>query len=65
MAHRDAAIDSLAKAVAIGGPGPITADAKKMLDALYTNRKGSLEGQDELIAEKKKELGVTDAPAPK
>jgi tetratricopeptide (TPR) repeat protein len=61
MAHRDAAIESLAKAVAIGGP--ITPDAQKMLDALYTNRKGSLEGLPELIAEKKKELGVTDAPA--
>jgi tetratricopeptide (TPR) repeat protein len=61
MAHRDAAIESLAKAVAIGGP--VTADAKKMLDALYQNRKGSLEGQDQLIEEKKKELGVTGAPA--
>lgn len=61
LERRDAAIESLAKAVAIGG-GPMTADAKTMLDALYQNRKGSLEGEDQLIADKKKELGVTDAP---
>jgi tetratricopeptide (TPR) repeat protein len=61
LEHRDAAIESLAKAVAIGGP--VTADAKKMFDALYQNRKGSLEGQDQLVEEKKKELGVTGAPA--
>lgn len=61
MDHRDAAIESLAKALAIGGP--VTADAKKMFDALYQNRKGSLEGQDQLIEEKRKELGVTGAPA--
>ncbi len=56
MDRRDAAIEALAKAVAVGGP--LTADAKKMLDPLYTNRKGSLEGQDQLIADKKKELGI-------
>jgi tetratricopeptide (TPR) repeat protein len=55
LEKRDAAIDSLAKALAIAGTN---ADAKKMFDALYQNKKGSLEGQDQLIAEKKKELGL-------
>lgn len=63
LERRDAAIESLAKAVAIGG-GPVTADAKKMLDALYQNKKGSLDGEDQFIADKKKELGVTDGPPP-
>jgi tetratricopeptide (TPR) repeat protein len=62
MDRRDAAIEALGKAIAVGGP--LSADAKKMLDPLYQNKKGSLEGQDQFIAEKKKELGVTDAPAP-
>jgi tetratricopeptide (TPR) repeat protein len=61
FAHRDAAMESLAKAVAIGGPN--TADMKKMLEALYQNKNSSLDGVDQLIADKKRELGVTDAPA--
>jgi tetratricopeptide (TPR) repeat protein len=65
MEKRDAAIDSLAKTMALLGSNA-SADAKKMLDALYQNKKGSLEGQDQLIAEKKKELGIADAaPATK
>jgi len=60
LEHRDAAIESFAKMMAIGA-SPNTADAKKMLDALYQNKTGSLDGEDQLIADKKKELGVTGA----
>jgi tetratricopeptide (TPR) repeat protein len=58
LESRDAAIDSLARVVAIGGAGPAMTDARKMLDALYQNKKGSREGEDQLIADKKKELGL-------
>ena len=61
LERRDAAIESLAKAIAIGGAAS-PADVKKMLDALYLNKTGSLDGEDQLIADKKKELGITDAP---
>lgn len=55
LEKRDAALEALAKTLAIAGTN---ADAKKLFDALYQNKKGSLEGQDALIAEKKKELGL-------
>jgi hypothetical protein len=61
MDARDAALEAFGKTVAIGGPS--TAEAKKVLDALYQNKKGDLNGLDQFIADKKKELGVTDAPA--
>jgi len=61
LERRDAAIESLASVIAIAGPS--AADPKKMLDALYLNKKGSMEGIDQFIADKKKELGVTDAAA--
>ena len=53
---RDAAIDSLAKALAVGGP--YTDPAKQLFESLYTNKNKSLEGADKLIAEKKAELNV-------
>ncbi len=55
LEKRDAAIEALAKTLAIVGTNP---DAKRLFDALYQSKKGSLEGQDVLIAEKKKELGL-------
>jgi tetratricopeptide (TPR) repeat protein len=55
LEKRDAAIDALAKTLAIIATN---ADAKRLFDALYQSKKGSLEGQDLLIAEKKKELGL-------
>lgn len=53
---RDAALDSLAKAVAIGGP--YTEQAKPLFDSLYQNKNKSMEGADKLIADKKAELGL-------
>jgi tetratricopeptide (TPR) repeat protein len=56
LEHRDIAIEAFAKAVAI--TGPMSQQAKDLLDKLYTNKAGSLEGEEQLIAEKKKELGL-------
>src|SRR5262249_42619046 len=53
---RDAALDSLAKAVAIGGP--YTEQAKPLFDSLYQNKNKSMDGADQLIAQKKSELGL-------
>jgi tetratricopeptide (TPR) repeat protein len=53
---RDVAIESLARAMAIGGQ--FTAQAKTLFDSLYTNKNKSLEGADAFIAEKKAELGL-------
>ncbi len=53
---RDAAMDSLAKAVAISGQ--FTEQAKKLLDNLYENKNKSLDGEDQFIASKKTELGL-------
>jgi hypothetical protein len=53
---RDAALDSLAKAVAIGGP--YTEQAKRLFDSLYQNKNKSMDGADQLIAQKKSELGL-------
>lgn len=61
MDARDAALEAFLKTVAIGGPN--TAEAKKVLDALYQNKTGSLDGLDQAIADKKKSMGITDAPA--
>jgi hypothetical protein len=54
--YRDKAIDSFARAVAI--TGALTEEAGRYLDSLYKNKNGSLEGKEQLIAEKKKELGL-------
>jgi tetratricopeptide (TPR) repeat protein len=53
---RDKAIDALARAVALGGQ--VAPLALPTLQALYKNKKESLDGLDDLIAEKKNELGV-------
>jgi|KBSSwiStaDraftv2_1062776.scaffolds.fasta_scaffold03646_12 hypothetical protein len=53
---RDVALDSLAKAVAIGGP--YTEQAKPLFDSLYQNKNKSMDGADQLIVDKKKELGL-------
>jgi tetratricopeptide (TPR) repeat protein len=55
LEKRDAALEALGKTLAIVGTNP---DAKRLFDALYQSKKGSLEGQDLFIAEKKKELGL-------
>lgn len=53
---RDLAIDSLAKAVAIGGV--VAQPAREQLERLYKLKNNdSLEGLDQLIAEKKSQLG--------
>lgn len=54
--HRDAAIDGFAKAVAL--TGPYTEEASKLLDGLFKSKNGSLEGKEQFVAEKKKELGL-------
>lgn len=56
LAHRDEAVDAMAKAVAIGGQ--FATQAKTFLDSLYQNKTGSLEGEDQFIAQKKAELGL-------
>ena len=53
---RDAALDSLGKAMAL--TGPYTDQAKPIFEGLYTNKYKSLDGADKLIAEKKAELGL-------
>lgn len=53
---RDLAIDSFARAVAVGGPNAAT--ARTQLERLYSQKNESLNGIDALIAEKKSELGV-------
>jgi hypothetical protein len=53
---RDVALDSLAKAVAIGGP--YTEQAKPLFDSLYQNKNKSMDGADKVIADKKAELGL-------
>lgn len=53
---RDVAMESLARAVAIGGPA--TAQAKQLFDTLYQNKNKSLEGADAFVAQKKAELGL-------
>jgi tetratricopeptide (TPR) repeat protein len=55
LALRDSAMDSFAKAYAIGGS--FATQAKTVLDSLYTNKNKSLEGIDAFIAAKKTELG--------
>jgi tetratricopeptide (TPR) repeat protein len=56
LAHRDAALDSLAKAVAIGGQ--FSTQAKTLLDNTYQSKNKSLDGEDQFIAAKKAELGL-------
>lgn len=53
---RDVAMESLGRAVAIGGP--FTAQAKQLFDSLYQNKNKSLEGADGFVAQKKAELGL-------
>ena len=56
LAHRDAALDSLAKAFVIGGQ--FVEPAKKLLDNLYQSKNKSLDGQEQFLAQKKAELGL-------
>jgi hypothetical protein len=56
LEHRDLAIDGFARTVAI--TGPLTEEAGKYLDSLFKSKTGSLDGKEQLIAEKKKELGL-------
>jgi hypothetical protein len=56
LAHRDAAIDSLARAVAIGGP--FLEQAKQLLSNTYANKNKDTTGLDQFIASKKSELGI-------
>jgi len=56
LQHRDNAVDAMAKAVAIGGQ--FATQAKQLLDGLYKNKTGSLDGEDQFIAQKKTELGL-------
>jgi len=53
---REKAIEALAKAVALGGD--VAPLARPSLEQLYKNKKDSLDGLDDLINEKKTELGV-------
>lgn len=55
LALRDSAMDSFARAYAIGGNS--AAQAKQLLDTLYNNKNKNLEGIDAFIAAKKTELG--------
>lgn len=57
LALRDSALESLARALAIGGP--ITEQAGQIFDNLYKSKNnGSLDGKEQLIAQKKTELGL-------
>ena len=56
LTHRDEAVDAMAKAVAIGGQ--FATQARQLLDSLYKNKTGSLDGEEEFIAQKKAELGL-------
>jgi hypothetical protein len=60
LAYRDAAMDSFARALAIGGQ--FAPQAKQLLDSLYSNKNKSLDGEEAFIAAKKAELGI-QAPA--
>jgi hypothetical protein len=53
---RDVALDSLGKAVAIGGA--YTEQAKPLFDQLYQSKNKSMDGADKYIADKKTELGL-------
>jgi tetratricopeptide (TPR) repeat protein len=53
---RDVAIESLARAIAIGGQ--FTQDAQKLFDGLYQAKNKSLDGATDLVAQKKSELGL-------
>src|SRR5262245_38816051 len=53
---RDAAIESLAKAVALGGD--FAAPARQQLEALYKNKTGSVDTLEQFISQKKTELGL-------
>jgi hypothetical protein len=56
LGYRDAAMDSFARALAIGGQ--FAPQAKQLLDSLYSNKNKSLDGEDQFIAAKKTELGI-------
>lgn len=53
---RDVALESMARALAIGGN--YSAQAKPLFDSLYQNKNNSMDGADQLIAQKKAELGI-------
>jgi tetratricopeptide (TPR) repeat protein len=56
LANRDGAVEALAKALAI--TGQYDTQAKELFNNAYKSKTGSLDGQEQLIAEKKKELGI-------
>ena len=57
LSQRDAAIDSLARTVAMGGP--LAEPARKQLETLYLNKNGGKpDGLDDFINQKKTELGL-------
>jgi hypothetical protein len=56
LAHRDVALEAIGKAVALGGQ--FAPQAKQLLDSLYKSKTGSLDGEDQFIAQKKAELGL-------
>jgi hypothetical protein len=56
LARRDEAVEALGKAIAIGGQ--FVPQAKPLLDSLFKGKTGSLDGEDQFIAQKKTELGI-------
>lgn len=56
LANMSEAVEALGKAVAIGGQ--YASQAKPLLDTLYKSKTGSLDGEDQFIAQKKTELGI-------
>jgi len=73
LKHRDDAIDAFARVVALapatpaatpaaapGAPTPptVATQAKALLESLYKSKEGKLDGVDQLVADKKKELGL-------
>jgi tetratricopeptide (TPR) repeat protein len=56
LALRDIAMDSFARAIAIGGQ--FAEQAKTILDSLYTNKNKNLDGIDLFIAAKRTEVGL-------
>jgi hypothetical protein len=63
LTQRDVTIDAMAKAYAIGGP--FAADARKIIEPLFKQKNGSLDGLDPFITSKRAELAaLTPLPAP-
>jgi hypothetical protein len=53
---RDTALDSLARALAIGGT--FTTQVTPIFEGLYKSKNQSLDGKDQFVAQKKTELGL-------